>query len=132
MLCATLTWFFFFSSRRRHTRLVSDWSSDVCSSDLNPGRGGIEKTCIAVELRRACREDPGWLHSEPGRRRLDFVIGGSGPGAGKRVARDWPGPLRARDLRQWHRRERRLQRKGPRAVEGDGSTRLYSGRDAFM
>src|SRR5262249_5726655 len=23
----------FFSSRRRHTRLVSDWSSDVCSSD---------------------------------------------------------------------------------------------------
>ena len=25
---------FFFSSRRRHTRLVSDWSSDVCSSDL--------------------------------------------------------------------------------------------------
>src|SRR5262249_59969486 len=27
--------FFFFSSRRRHTRLVSDWSSDVCSSDLS-------------------------------------------------------------------------------------------------
>src|SRR5262249_59314126 len=26
--------YFFFSSRRRHTRLVSDWSSDVCSSDL--------------------------------------------------------------------------------------------------
>ena len=25
---------FFFSSRRRHTRLVRDWSSDVCSSDL--------------------------------------------------------------------------------------------------
>src|SRR5256885_9416197 len=29
------TWFyFFFSSRRRHTRLQGDWSSDVCSSDL--------------------------------------------------------------------------------------------------
>src|SRR5437016_7772340 len=28
----------FFSSRRRHTRLVSDWSSDVCSSDLNNTR----------------------------------------------------------------------------------------------
>src|SRR5256885_4336531 len=27
--------FFFFSSRRRHTRLQGDWSSDVCSSDLN-------------------------------------------------------------------------------------------------
>src|SRR2546426_4740632 len=26
---------FFFSSRRRHTRLQGDWSSDVCSSDLN-------------------------------------------------------------------------------------------------
>src|SRR5262245_64141970 len=30
MLC------FFFSSRRRHTRCLSDWSSDVCSSDLGP------------------------------------------------------------------------------------------------
>src|SRR5699024_11986655 len=26
--------FFFFSSRRRHTRSKRDWSSDVCSSDL--------------------------------------------------------------------------------------------------
>src|SRR5256885_7646960 len=28
------SYFFFFSSRRRHTRLQGDWSSDVCSSDL--------------------------------------------------------------------------------------------------
>src|SRR2546430_8145975 len=28
--------FFFFSSRRRHTRFDCDWSSDVCSSDLEP------------------------------------------------------------------------------------------------
>src|ERR1039457_1384258 len=28
--------FLFFSSRRRHTRLQGDWSSDVCSSDLIP------------------------------------------------------------------------------------------------
>src|SRR5256885_7580068 len=28
---------FFFSSRRRHTRLQGDWSSDVCSSDLSGG-----------------------------------------------------------------------------------------------
>src|SRR5438105_11052270 len=27
-------YFFFFSSRRRHTRSTRDWSSDVCSSDL--------------------------------------------------------------------------------------------------
>src|SRR6266853_5931643 len=30
--------FFFFSSRRRHTRFDCDWSSDVCSSDLDPRR----------------------------------------------------------------------------------------------
>src|SRR5690625_7804300 len=29
--------FFFFSSRRRHTRWPRDWSSDVCSSDLDCG-----------------------------------------------------------------------------------------------
>src|SRR5256885_10868604 len=28
------SYIFFFSSRRRHTRLQGDWSSDVCSSDL--------------------------------------------------------------------------------------------------
>src|SRR5436189_2285440 len=34
---------FFFSSRRRHTRYIGDWSSDVCSSDLirrGDGLGG--------------------------------------------------------------------------------------------
>src|SRR5436190_636176 len=31
---------FFFSSRRRHTRSLCDWSSDVCSSDLKRWRGG--------------------------------------------------------------------------------------------
>src|SRR2546430_13184906 len=34
--------FFFFSSRRRHTRFDCDWSSDVCSSDLE--LGGEPKT----------------------------------------------------------------------------------------
>src|SRR5256885_5982048 len=33
-------YFFFFSSRRRHTRLQGDWSSDVCSSDLSTERTG--------------------------------------------------------------------------------------------
>src|SRR5437762_9479957 len=35
-LCiSAVSWvFFFFSSRRRHTRYIGDWSSDVCSSDL--------------------------------------------------------------------------------------------------
>src|SRR5437588_7930823 len=37
MLLAPKRWHmfrFFFSSRRRHTRSLCDWSSDVCSSDL--------------------------------------------------------------------------------------------------
>src|SRR5260370_20705983 len=33
LLCRSL--FFFFSSRRRHTRFKCDWSSDMCSSDLS-------------------------------------------------------------------------------------------------
>src|SRR6266496_2244068 len=32
---SSITIFFFFSSRRRHTRSLRDWSSDVCSSDLD-------------------------------------------------------------------------------------------------
>src|SRR2546430_13811928 len=36
--------FFFFSSRRRHTRFDCDWSSDVCSSDLR----GVDKGLVHV------------------------------------------------------------------------------------
>src|SRR5690349_23355356 len=32
---------FFFSSRRRHTRSLRDWSSDVCSSDLRRDTGPV-------------------------------------------------------------------------------------------
>src|SRR5436190_9550412 len=40
---------FFFSSRRRHTRSLCDWSSDVCSSDLRPKietPGDAETACL--------------------------------------------------------------------------------------
>src|SRR5436309_12470240 len=40
--------FFFFSSRRRHTRFSRDWSSDVCSSDL-----------AAAEVERLLGVEPG-------------------------------------------------------------------------
>src|SRR5258705_661252 len=46
-------YFFFFSSRRRHTRCLSDWSSDVCSSDLRilgRSRGGIGLRLLAGVL----------------------------------------------------------------------------------
>src|SRR6266487_2471416 len=35
-----MAWFFF-SSRRRHTRWTGDWSSDVCSSDLRAASPGV-------------------------------------------------------------------------------------------
>src|SRR5690349_8788752 len=41
---------FFFSSRRRHTRSLRDWSSDVCSSDLIVLGAGIVGTSIALHL----------------------------------------------------------------------------------
>src|SRR2546428_4648409 len=41
--------FFFFSSRRRHTRSDRDWSSDVCSSDL-----WLNSTYQGVITARAC------------------------------------------------------------------------------
>src|SRR5215203_5457501 len=40
--------FFFFSSRRRHTRYWRDWSSDVCSSDLMPFLPGWGKWVLVV------------------------------------------------------------------------------------
>src|SRR5690606_14587047 len=56
-----IQYFFFFSSRRRHTSFSRDWSSDVCSSDLwMPGtsrRAGDD----------ACRDVPGiHAHAQPG------------------------------------------------------------------
>src|SRR2546430_3623505 len=43
--------FFFFSSRRRHTRFDCDWSSDVCSSDLNKSVV-IERAELSDAVRR--------------------------------------------------------------------------------
>src|SRR5690606_16004993 len=41
-LSLLLATFYFFSSRRRHTRFSRDWSSDVCSSDYPlPTHGGM-------------------------------------------------------------------------------------------
>src|ERR1039457_7623335 len=38
--------FFFFSSRRRHTRLRGDWSSAVCSSDLSAARANLKPVLV--------------------------------------------------------------------------------------
>src|SRR5207248_8379962 len=66
--------FFFFSSRRRHTRSYGDWSSDVCSSDLLvssppwPGELSVPVTLspstfnFSVILRSAPPLRPGVVH----------------------------------------------------------------------
>src|SRR5690606_40283926 len=97
--------FFFFSSRRRHTRFSRDWSSDVCSSDL-----------VHVEIRRVEPHSP----VEPLGPEPEFVVDESfGRHRGSRRA-------------QVKRRARRTRRHGYRAfgagdrksvVEGKGGER---------
>src|SRR6266403_1849972 len=48
--------YFFFSRRRRHTRSLRDWSSDVCSSDLPTRRRRRERFSALAIL----RETPMW------------------------------------------------------------------------
>src|SRR5437762_8240234 len=68
---SSLVWFFF-SSRRRHTRYIGDWSSDVCSSDLY-----LLKPCAVSSLTR--------------RVTTGFTIIGPGANA-HRLARERVGP----------------------------------------
>src|SRR5688500_20279938 len=60
---------FFFSSRRRHTRLQGDWSSDVCSSDLR-----------ALQLHLAV--DQRVVDGFGGKRTQDLARRGAGRGRG--------------------------------------------------
>src|SRR5256885_13976570 len=65
--------YFFFSSRRRHTRLQGDWSSDVCSSDLS-----VFKAAVAIapvtDLEEAKQEWRNWSNY-----RLESEFIGEGP-----------------------------------------------------
>src|SRR5215211_8447259 len=67
--------FFFFSSRRRHTRSLCDWSSDVCSSDLR------KSTPYAAQV---AADDAGKKAAEHGVRTLEVEI--KGPGSGRESA----------------------------------------------
>src|SRR5437588_7128419 len=70
--------FFFFSSRRRHTRSLCDWSSDVCSSDLgaqkkSPATSEAHHahknpsfhTYVPEDVWRSHQLPPYWLHQIP-------------------------------------------------------------------
>src|SRR5690606_40991448 len=56
---------FFFSSRRRHTRFSRDWSSDVCSSDLDRPQGR-EEDGTQVDRPQGRQEDGAQEHAEDG------------------------------------------------------------------
>src|SRR5262249_57438576 len=80
---------FFFSSRRRHTRLVSDWSSDVCSSDLasasRPHQRREDRGRLARVPQRRTQSPGGRLRSEERR-------------VGKEGRSRWaPAPLKKKD-----------------------------------
>src|SRR2546421_2778756 len=54
LLCLFWRCFFFFSSRRRHTRSDRDWSSDVCSSDLVAAEKDQSAVQSVVEPKARC------------------------------------------------------------------------------
>src|SRR5256886_7852370 len=66
--------FFFFSSRRRHTRFDCDWSSDVCSSDLNGRCDAVLTDARVLELVRAERPDEAIALLLPALRRKVFGL----------------------------------------------------------
>src|ERR1022692_2194954 len=70
--------FFFFSSRRRHTRLQGDWSSDVCSSDLSHENSSLNNVyCFSCDRSISYLDTPNALNLS-GRYELPF-------GAGKKM-----------------------------------------------
>src|SRR5205814_4192409 len=64
-VCVVVFFCFFFSSRRRHTRCLSDWSSDVCSSDLSSFERHNARRLETAGSQR------GWNRYLPGSRRPD-------------------------------------------------------------
>src|SRR5690242_21194833 len=71
---------FFFSSRRRHTRLTCDWSSDVCSSDLYSASHDTLTSRVVDPIRLLLVADhsylEAWCRSAEGVRlfRLDRIV----------------------------------------------------------
>src|SRR5260370_12916516 len=74
-----LSYFFFFSSRRRHTRFKCDWSSDVCSSDLYFCLMGVhdsDKLAVREEDGRGPLQE--FLAAQAAKHRI-WLVGGTVP-----------------------------------------------------
>src|SRR3712207_4989821 len=85
--------FFFFSSRRRHTRYWRDWSSDVCSSDLGGAELGVLLGLQADRGQQGLGHAPVVDHlvgvGERGVRATGQQLGVAGSGADERDASCW-------------------------------------------
>src|SRR5438876_11751413 len=77
--------FFFFSSRRRHTRWTGDWSSDVCSSDLSCAAdhgyasGAVDPKRFSRDVgtkRKGVAANAGWI----ARRNIEHTVRDHGRG----------------------------------------------------
>src|SRR5256886_7371331 len=74
--------YFFFSSRRRHTRFDCDWSSDVCSSDLQlrqPGPGAADHRLAERLVRGVLRRRIGVVALGAAAARAHRVLGRVAP-----------------------------------------------------
>src|SRR5256885_11618150 len=79
MICCV---FFFFSSRRRHTRLQGDWSSDVCTSDLDYVAGKeidtsqhyLASVRIQSDSHGGLYWDAQWMHTDRGLKGGWFIV----------------------------------------------------------
>src|SRR3989449_8622107 len=67
--------FFFFSSRRRHTRCSRDWSSDVCSSDLTPVEASLKEAQKLQNTRRSLMESVRRVQSYGIEVMAGFIVG---------------------------------------------------------
>src|SRR3712207_8591705 len=125
--------FFFFSSRRRHTRYWRDWSSDVCSSDLALLRDRPE--VVGGNYRLVFDGEDGfsrWLAGfYAAIRALGFWYGDSGIFV-RRAAYDALGGVRPIAVMEDYDLVRRIRRAGPTACLAEPplttSSRRFEGR----
>src|SRR5437762_14343509 len=107
---------FFFSSGRRHTRYIGDWSSDVCSSDLDLSDGPREVRALRYlaepisALRRVVREIIEFVANQPRREDQLPARRAHGRSEERRVGKEWR-KQRARRDEQGSERERETMRR---------------------